>query len=139
MSLLKRLGGLPQEPTSSDSLPPPPLPEAGMRSTLTSLGDAPPPPPPELPPLEAPKPSGISALGPQSMQTSTVSAGTQQKMLEMSLWIVDRIQASLGSQTQLERNADSERMMQERFATFYRQASTNLNQEEIKQLYQMVL
>jgi len=61
------------------------------------------------------------------------------KMLELSLWIVDKIQASVGSQTQLQRNEDSERLIQERFTTFVRQSTTNLDQDGTKLLYQMVL
>jgi pilus assembly protein CpaF len=149
MSLLKRLGGAPQEPAVSQPAPPPPPFEDGdgsIKPVLTSVGAPPPPAPPMAPPmpnLSAPSgPTGIAALGPQAQReaaTMQVTSGIQQKMLELSLWIVDRVQASLGSQTQLERNADSERLMQERFATFFRQSGEQLNPEEIKQLYQMVL
>ncbi|GIV95629.1 MAG: type II secretion system protein E [Herpetosiphonaceae bacterium] len=140
MSLLKRLGGAPQEPPANQPLPSsPPAPPEESRQALTHL--APPPPPPaETPMPAAPGMGGLSALAPQPQGVvSSPPTDMQQKMLELSLWIVDRIQSTLGSQTQIERNAETERMMQERFAAFYRQSGMNFSQEQIHQLYQMVL
>jgi pilus assembly protein CpaF len=63
---------------------------------------------------------------------------TQQRILELSLWIVDRIQGSLGNQTELKRTPESERLLQERFTNYYRQSGVNLSDAQIKQLYEMV-
>lgn len=152
MSLLKRLGST---PTSPEPTPPaqPVQPMAGEQSmpeyrssSLTPLSP-PPPPAPSSPPMHG---GNLSALAGSS---SGLSGGTintsgflvladrdaHRKLLELSLWIVDKIQASVGSQTQLQRNEDSERLIQERFTTFVRQSSTNLDQDGTKLLYQMVL
>jgi pilus assembly protein CpaF len=59
-------------------------------------------------------------------------------MLELSLWIVDRIQASLGNQSELKRSAESEKLLQERFARTYQQAGVNLPDTAVKQLFGMV-
>jgi len=61
------------------------------------------------------------------------------KMIELSLAITDRILASFGSQTQIERSVETERLIQERFANYYRQTGVNLSQEQIKALYGMVM
>ncbi|HWQ12344.1 MAG TPA: CpaF family protein [Roseiflexaceae bacterium] len=60
-------------------------------------------------------------------------------MLELSLWIVDRIQGSLGAQTDLKRSSESERMLQERFANYYRQSGVSLGEAQTKRLYEMVM
>ena len=52
---------------------------------------------------------------------------TEQRVLELSLWIVDRIQGSLGNQTELKRTPESERLLQERFTNYYRQSGINLS------------
>ena len=141
MSLLKRLGGSP-EPAAP--VAPAPTPAATERvneyrsSSLTPL--APPPPPPSLD-------SGRSGGGLSALAAATSSATplvstdgeTQLKMLELSLWVLDKIQASVGTQTQLTRSEESERMIQERFSTFVRQTNANLDQDQTKQLYQMVI
>ncbi|MGB9634456.1 MAG: CpaF family protein [Chloroflexaceae bacterium] len=62
----------------------------------------------------------------------------EQRLIELSLWIVDRIQASLGSQTELKRTPETERMLQERFARVYQQAGVSLSPEQIKRLFTMV-
>src|ERR671917_214112 len=61
------------------------------------------------------------------------------RMLELSLQITDRVLASLGQNAQLDRTPESERMLQERFANYYRQMGATLNEAQIKQLYTMVL
>jgi pilus assembly protein CpaF len=63
---------------------------------------------------------------------------TQQRILELSLWIVDRILGSLGNQTELKRTPESERLLQERFTNYYRQSGVNLSDSQVKQLYEMV-
>jgi pilus assembly protein CpaF len=60
------------------------------------------------------------------------------RMLDLSLWIVDRIQATMGNQTELKRSAESERLLQERFARVYQQAGVNLPEAQIKDLFTMV-
>ena len=111
MSLLKRLGGNTPEPAAPTPTTPTPterMPEY-RSSSLTPLSPAPPPPP-------SSGASGLSALaglGPQGgggsslpsmsaegiLDITTLSPDTQQQLLELSLGIVDKIQASLGSQT----------------------------------------
>jgi pilus assembly protein CpaF len=59
-------------------------------------------------------------------------------MLELSLWIVDRIQASLGNQSELKRSPESEKLLQERFARTYQQAGVNVPDSAVKQLFAMV-
>jgi pilus assembly protein CpaF len=56
----------------------------------------------------------------------------------LSLWIVDRIQASLGSQTELKRTPDTERLLQERFAKIYQQANVKIPDSQVKHLFTMV-
>ncbi|HEY1016748.1 MAG TPA: CpaF family protein, partial [Herpetosiphonaceae bacterium] len=152
MSLLKRLGGTTPEPAApaASTPPPPPAPNERMpeyrSSSLTPLSPAPPPPSSGL--------SALANLGPQGggaavslpsmsaegiLDITTLSPDSQQQLLELSLSIVDKIQASLGSQTQLKRTPDSERMIQDRFASFLRQAPVQLDNEQIKLVYQMVL
>jgi len=141
MSLLKRLGGSP-EPAAPVAPAPPPAAERVNEYRSSSLTPLAPPPPP--PSLEASRSGGgLSAL--TASATSSVTPlmasdnETQMKMLELSLWVLDKIQASVGTQTQLTRSEESERMIQERFSTFVRQTNATLDQEQTKQLYQMVL
>jgi pilus assembly protein CpaF len=65
-------------------------------------------------------------------------ANDQKRMLELSLWIVDRIQASLGNQTELKRSPETERLLQERFARIYQQANVHLSDQDVKKLFAMV-
>ncbi|NDJ54165.1 MAG: CpaF family protein [Chloroflexi bacterium] len=65
-------------------------------------------------------------------------AAMTKKLAEFSLWIVDRIQASLGAQTQLTHSPETDKMIQERFAHLYRQSNMQLSDAQVKQLYQMV-
>ena len=64
---------------------------------------------------------------------------SHQRLLELSLWIVDRIQSSLGNQTDLSRTPETERMLQERFNNSYRQSGVSLSDAQARQLYAMVL
>ena len=90
MSLLKRLGGPPQPndttPVSSTVAPPPPPPAEPRGSMLGSMA-APPPPPPEA----VARPSSLEQRVMPSAVISTEGGVTQQRILELSLWIVDRI------------------------------------------------
>lgn len=121
MSLLKRLGGSPHppDPTAAPAIttvtPAPPAPAA------PGLPHSEPRPGPESPGIEDP-----------------VAPADEQRMLELSLWIVDRIQASLGAQSELKRTPETERLLQERFARVYQQAGVNLSPEQVKQLFTMV-
>jgi pilus assembly protein CpaF len=124
MSLLKRLGSTPQsEPVATPAV-----------TAVTPL------PPSEPAPPSTP---GTPRSGPDSQLNGVAVEGAaetvdEQRMLELSLWIVDRIQASLGSQTELKRTPETERMLQERFARVYQQAGVNLTPEQIKRLFAMV-
>jgi pilus assembly protein CpaF len=91
----------------------------------------------------AAEPPRTSALEQRAGIVSSASAisgsePTQQRILELSLWIVDRIQGSLGNQTELKRSPESERLLQERFTNYYRQSGVNLGDGQVKQLYDMV-
>ncbi|NJN16000.1 MAG: CpaF family protein [Oscillochloris sp.] len=127
MSLLKRLGG--GSPQPAEVAPA----AAAVRPPTTAVA-----PPPE-PPVAA-------SATPVHAVTSTSAAVVEdprpptdiQRMLEMSLWVVDRIQASLGSQTELKRSPETERMLQERFARVYQQANVSLPDTAVKQLFTMV-
>ena len=152
MSLLKRLGGAPQpsEPASPPPAPPSPMPSepAGLRSmpspSIAELPHTVPPPPSSPPPPSQPAPSsGLSNLvgaGSPPIGSGISEAGgvTEQRLIELSLWIVDRVQGSMGNQTELKRTAESERMLQDRFSNYYRQSGVNLSDAQAKRLYEMV-
>jgi pilus assembly protein CpaF len=130
MSLLKRLGG-----TSQPSEP------AAVSAPVRGPAAATIAPPPETPVAVAPSEPRSSAPAAAS-QAAVVEdprpAGDQQRMLELSLWVVDRIQASLGNQSELKRSPETERLLQERFARTYQQAGVSLNDAQVKQLFTMV-
>lgn len=140
MSLLKRLGG---------STPPPndaPAPTAARPTAPPALTpvapppDAPPPAAaaavsiPTAPPPSAPAPGAAPAMA----INDGLPSDDPKRMLDLSLWIVDRIQATMGNQTELKRSAESERLLQERFARVYQQAGVNLPEAQIKDLFTMV-
>ncbi|NJM05594.1 CpaF family protein [Candidatus Gracilibacteria bacterium] len=138
MSLLKRLGGSPQPNESTaarqsvaPTLSPAPPPIAEERTT--------PPTPIAAAPVERLMNGGLAqAVGHTPSVEDAVAADDMQRMLELSLWVVDRIQASLGPQTELKRSAETERMLQERFARVYQQAGVNLQEAQVKHLFTMV-
>nr|WP_044199210.1 CpaF family protein [Oscillochloris trichoides] len=132
MSLLKRLGG-------GGGSPPPPEPPATPAVRPPAAAPAPP------PPAANPIPEPVAAMPPAAEARATSSAVEDptpptdpKRMLELSLWIVDRIQASLGNQSELKRSPESEKLLQERFARIYQQAGVNLPDTAIKQLFEMV-
>lgn len=118
MSLLKRIGATPAQPEATPSQAP-----------------ARPPEPSELPAEPAPRQSLEQRVAATPGETD-VSA---QRMLELSLWIVDRIQGSLGAQTELKRSPETERMLQERFSNYYRQSGVALGEAGARRLYEMVM
>jgi len=123
MSLFKRLGNQPQpEPAPAAATPSPP--------TAAAVAPAPPPPPP-VPTTPTPAPTRPTVQ-------DAKPANDQKRMLELSLWIVDRIQASLGNQTELKRSPETERLLQERFARIYQQANVHLSDQDVKKLFAMV-
>ena len=139
MSLLKRLGGAPQpnEPSTPPSAPTPPPAEPARSTTPTE------PPRPATPASQPPVQSGFgtAASAPPAASgviTSDAGGATDQRILELSLWIVDRVQGSMGNQTELKRTAESERMLQDRFTNYYRQNGINLSDAQVKKLYEMV-
>ncbi len=136
MSLLKRLGSTPaptDTPAANQAQPTPPAPPAETRSSLGSTLSAAPAPPAA--------PAGSSLEQRVSPQAAAVAEGgvTPQRMLELSLWMVDRIQGSLSNQTDLKRTPESERLLQERFTNYYRQSGVTLNETQVRQLYEMVM
>lgn len=141
MSLLKRLGGSPQ-PVSG-----------GMPATTAVTAESPVVPDPRsapasvatVPAADEPTraaPSGLSSrieLPPEKTgKQNAPDSDDTGRLLDLSLWIVDRIQASLGSQTVLEQTPETERLLQERFAHIYRQANAKLPDDQVKQLFRMV-
>jgi pilus assembly protein CpaF len=113
MSLLKRIGG--SQPQSTES------------STAVSA------------PTSAPTSASDNAATPRATVTSSGGDVSQQRMLELSLWIVDRILSSLGNQQELKRSPEMERQLQEKFTLAYRQSGVNLTDEQTRQLYDMVM
>ncbi len=142
MSLLKRLG--------SDHAAPP-APNAATIATIAPPADraplpAPtpvaqntPPSPPAAPAPSSPTPTPAAAQEPAPVAGIGASGMPRTKVLELSLALTDRILASFGSQTQIERKPETERLIQERFASFYRQLGANLPELQIKELYGMVV
>jgi pilus assembly protein CpaF len=113
MSLLKRIGG--SQPQSTEP------------STAVSA------------PAGAPASAPDNAATPRATVTSSGGDVSQQRMLELSLWIVDRILSSLGNQQELKRSPEMERQLQEKFTLAYRQSGVNLTDEQTRQLYDMVM
>ena len=113
MSLLKRIGG--SQPQSTEP------------STAVSA------------PATAPASAPDNAATPRATVTSSGGDVSQQRMLELSLWIVDRILSSLGNQQELKRSPEMERQLQEKFTLAYRQSGVNLTDEQTRQLYDMVM
>ncbi len=113
MSLLKRIGSA--------------QPQSVEPSTVVNM------------PTGAPTNAPDNAATPRATVTSSGSDVSQQRMLELSLWIVDRILSSLGNQQELKRSPEMERQLQEKFTLAYRQSGVNLTDEQTRQLYDMVM
>ncbi|MBV9789483.1 MAG: CpaF family protein [Chloroflexi bacterium] len=128
MSLLKRLNAEPTPPPAAAPTPAATMPAAAAPAPALNT-----PPAAAAPALQTP-----AAAPSAGVEVANDSAGNA-KMLELSLAITDRILASFGSQTQIERSAETERLIQERFANYYRQSGVNLGQDQIKALYAMVM
>jgi pilus assembly protein CpaF len=99
--------------------------------------------PADAPPAAPAAPAPAAAAPNTSSASEVVETGKTdddllQQMTELSLWIVDRIQASLGSQTDLKKSPETDKLIQDRFAHLYRQSNLNLNDAQVKRLYQMV-
>lgn len=142
MSLLKRIGGASPNPTPEPASSNPPA------RPLTPLNDIPvTPSQPVMPSNDMPAISQATAPAQKTMRSMPESRPaapgesdvSSQRILELSLWVVDRIQSSLGTNTDLKRSAESERMLQERFTNYYRQSGVNLSDAQQRQLYNMVI
>jgi pilus assembly protein CpaF len=141
MSLLKRLGNTPSTAESAPATPPQPAPAAPPPSDLPtqpSPASRVSTPPPVSEQAVARTPNAEPRSEP-SLKPGTAGPANEQRLLELSLWIVDRIQGSLGTQSDLKRTPETERMLQERFGNYYRQSGMGLNDAQIKTLYGMVL
>ncbi|GAB4116489.1 MAG: CpaF family protein [Roseiflexaceae bacterium] len=119
MSLLKRIGGTPPQNE----------PQAPAQRPAAPEGTSPPVSSPAAEPVAEPRQAAVAG-------ESDVSP---QRMLELSLWIVDRIQGSLGSQTELKRTPETERMLQERFTNYFRQSGVSIGESGVRRLYEMVM
>jgi pilus assembly protein CpaF len=99
-------------------------------------------PPAGTPPASAPPAPAASNGGANPAAAAVADTPVEEdllkRMTELSLWIVDRIQASLGSHSQLNDSPETEKLVQDRFAHLYRQSNLNLNEAQVKRLYKMV-
>ncbi len=143
MSLLKRLGGGGALPSNEPAVTVAPIPSMAAVAPLPQPQSPPPAhssPPISAPPINAPS-VGTGAISPPVISAPSAD-GTpptdQQRILDLSLWCVDRIQASLGNQNDLKRSPETEKLLQERFARVYQQAGVTLPGELVKQLFTMV-
>ena len=141
MSLLKRLGGAPQPtetPAPAPQPAPAPDPARGVPAMPVAQAEPPRPAAPEPRPSQ-PASGGLSAaVGISPAAGGDLNGVSDQRMLELSLWIVDRIQGSLGNQTELKRTPEAERMLQDRFTNYYRQGGVSLSDAQVKRVYEMV-
>ncbi len=141
--MLKRLGKPTQETPPSTSPPAASPPAAAPAAPAAPAAAAPSPLPKNI---AAAPPAGLPPLPPAtqdgSAQAPTIEVETdaqiRRKMLELSLSIVDRIQASLGAQSELKPSPETDKMLQERFGHFYRQANLPLSNENVELLFKMV-
>jgi pilus assembly protein CpaF len=125
--MLKRLGR--QEPSAEKPQEKP----AGAPPAAAPAAGA----PPAAAPPSAPAASNGGA-SPAAVADAPVEEDLLKRMTELSLWIVDRIQASLGSHSQLNDSPETEKLIQDRFAHLYRQSNLSLNEAQVKRLYKMV-
>lgn len=142
MSLLKRLGGNAPQPTpaeGSGSDAAPSAPAAALRPEVAQ-------------PVAVPATALASAAAgnvlssvlpdevgiPPERTAPPVGSEKFHRLVEMSLWIVDRIQGALGTQTELKRDEETERMLQERFARILPQINAKLSDAEVKVLFGLV-
>lgn len=125
MSLLKRIGGSGQPAAPST----PPAPSTAIPSSAAPVAEPP-----------APKPVAEHVEQRPVQQAAQPGSNdvSQQRMLELSLWIVDRVQGSMNSQGELVRSPETERLLQERFQNYYRQSGVNLSETQMRRLYEMV-
>ena len=140
--MLKRLGKpAPTQETPQPASPPAASPPAAVPPAAPAAASSPPPknvaaaPPAGLPPLPPATQDGSAHAPTIEVETD---AQIRRKMLELSLSIVDRIQASLGAQSELKPSPETDKMLQERFGHFYRQANMPLSNENVELLFKMV-
>lgn len=142
MSLLKRIGGTNPNPVTEQPAPTAAPRPAAPPNDTAAMPARPAAPLNEMPAMARPAAPAqepvrnMPEARPAAPGDSNVSA---QRILELSLWVVDRIQGSLGTNTDLQRSPESERMLQERFTTYYRQSGVNLSDIQQRQLYDMVI
>jgi pilus assembly protein CpaF len=150
MSLFKRLGGggnsagtaeqeepqakaKPGAPAAEQSKAKAPPATNGKETKDGKAAEAPPPPPPKkedaLEEVQIPEERTLPPIGSERLK----------ELIGISMQMVDRIQASLGSNTNLEKSPETEKMLQERFAHFLRQSPhADMSDEEAKQLFRLV-
>lgn len=142
MSLFKRLGG----GATAEKAPPPQAPEdkkpaaapapaardgakPAAEEKSAQAAPSPAPKPPEEDEVQIPPDRTLPPIGSEKFQN----------LIKVSLQMVDRIQASLGSNTNLERSPETEKMLQERFAHFLRQSPhADMDDEDAKMLFRLV-
>lgn len=145
MSLLKRIGSTPPPSesvtTSPAVVPLPAVPQEARSMPMASPAAVPPPVVIESAPQRSALEERVQAAMPNAsaIMPGTSNQANQQRLLELSLWIVDRIQGSLNNQSDLKRSPESERLLQERFTNYYRQSNSNLSEPQVRQLYDMVM
>jgi pilus assembly protein CpaF len=140
MSLFKRTGGrggggAAETPAATPAAPAAPPKPAAQQPAAPPSAEAQEPPPENIPFDEQ---DNIQI--PDDRTEGPIGSEQFKKMVQISLKLVDRIQASLGSQTNLERSPETEKMLQERFAHFYRQDpdAAELSDEDAKKLFRLV-
>ncbi len=150
MSLFKRLGNTPTEtaektekaaPAQAKAAPPPAEAKEGKPAAASENGKPASPAENGKPPdEEAPKDYLDQEVGiPDNRTDPPIGSERFQELIAISLQMVDRIQASLGSNTKLERSPETEKMLQERFAHFLRQSPhADMSDNEAKQLFRLV-
>ncbi|NJP05185.1 MAG: CpaF family protein [Chloroflexaceae bacterium] len=141
MSLFKRIGNKDNAPAAEpaavnggNAQAPKAVPAAAATSAAPATAGAAPPPVAETDAAILPETVGI----PENRTDPPIGTEKVKKLVEMSLWIVDRIQSTLGTQSELKRTPETEQMLQERFAQYYRQVGGNLSDEEVKFLFRLV-
>lgn len=98
---------------------------------------------PPLPPegngaAAAPAAPAAAPAAPAATDGTAIDPALLAKMIEASLWIADRIQASVGQHGQMPEGGEADKMIQDRFAQLYRQTNMHLSESEVKRLYEMV-
>ncbi len=95
-----------------------------------------------VPPAPAPEEEDFLAKPVEIPDDRTLPPVGSERFLELialSLKVVDRIQAALGSNTDLKKTPETEKMLQEKFAHIVRSMKIELDDGEMKMLFKLVI